>query len=165
MKTLPGRDGVLRLRPVTAADLRRHDLGRSQREANAPLRELIGVLDGERCRFPGCTGRKKLHAHHVVYWVNGGTTDLDNLVLVCARHHTLIHSQGFSLVLHPDRRLDVRTQDGVAVVHHPAHPWGDPAVLAEGPGRRVSAETLSPDHLDARMDFRYVVSALMALAS
>ena len=79
-KTLPGRGGGLRLRPVTDAVLRRHDLGRTAREANTALRELLGTLDGERCRFPGCTRRKKLHAHHVLYWVDGGSTDLDNLV-------------------------------------------------------------------------------------
>jgi hypothetical protein len=165
MKTLPGRDGVLRLRPVTAADLHRHDLGRTHREASVALRELLGTLDGERCRFPGCTRRKKLHAHHVVFWADGGPTDLDNLVLVCSRHHTLIHSQGFSLVLHPDRRLEVRTADGVAIVHHPAQPWGDPSALAQGRGQLVSAETLPPDHCSARMDLGYVVSVLLAQAS
>src|SRR3954468_1493758 len=125
MKTLPGRDGVLRLRPVTAADLRRHDLGRTQREANVALRELLGTLDGERCRFPGCTRHRKLHAHHVVYWSLGGKTDLDNLVLLCSRHHTVVHQQGFSLVLHPDRRFDVSTTEGTRVLHHPGLPWGD----------------------------------------
>jgi hypothetical protein len=165
MKTLPGRDGVLRLRPVTGADLHRHDLGRTHREANLALRELLGTLDGERCRFPGCTRRKNLHAHHVVYWADGGPTDLDNLVLVCSRHHTLIHAQGFSLVLHPDRRLDVRTADGVAIVHHPAQPWGDPAALAQGCGQFVAAETLPPDHCSARMELGYVVSVLLAQAS
>jgi hypothetical protein len=156
---------VLRLRPVTAVDLHRHDLGRTHREASVALRELLGTLDGERCRFPGCTRRKKLHAHHVVFWADGGPTDLDNLVLVCSRHHTLIHSQGFSLVLHPDRRLEVRTADGVAIVHHPAQPWGDPSALAQGRGQLVSAETLPPDHCSARMDLGYVVSVLLAQAS
>ncbi|MDT7549619.1 MAG: hypothetical protein QOE84_2013, partial [Actinomycetota bacterium] len=93
MKTLPGRDGTVRLRPVGPADLRRFDLGRSHRDVSANLRELVGTIDGERCRFPGCTRHKKLHAHHVVYWSEGGTTDFDNLVLVCSRHHTLVHSQ------------------------------------------------------------------------
>jgi hypothetical protein len=165
MKTLPGRDGVLRLRPVTGTDLRRHDLGRTQREANVALRELLGTLDGERCRFPGCTRRKKLHAHHVVYWSNGGATDLDNMVLVCSRHHTLIHAQGFTLTLHPDRRLEVRTPEGVAILHHPAPPWGDPATLAEGCARLVSAETLPPDQCTARLDLGYVVHVLLAQAS
>jgi hypothetical protein len=144
--TLPGRGGVLRLRPVTDADLRRLDLGRTQREASAALREQLRTLDGERCRFPGCTRRTKPHAHHVVLWRDGGRTDLANLVLMCSRHHTLIHTHDFQLVLHPDRRLAVRTTDGVPVLHHPAQPWGDPAELASGRGRHVSAGTLPPDH-------------------
>ena len=161
MRTLPGRDGVLRLRPVTGADLTRHDLGRGQREVSTALRTLLGTLDGERCRFPGCTRHRKLHAHHVVFWSRGGSTDLSNLVLVCARHHTLIHSQGFRLVLRPDRRLEVRTADGVPVLHHPAQPWGDPADLATGCGQLVSAETLPPTHCRPRMDLRYVVSVVL----
>lgn len=86
-------------------------------------------------------------------------------MLVCARHHTLIHALGFSLVLHPDRRLEVHTADGVPILHHPAQPWGDPAALAHGCGQRVSAETLPPDHCDARLDLRYAVSVLMAQAA
>jgi hypothetical protein len=88
-----------------------------------------------------------------------------NLVLVCSRHHTLIHTQGFQLVLHPDRRLTVATADGVPVLHHPAQPWGDPAELASGRGRGVSAGTLPPDQCTARMDLGYVVSVVMAQAS
>lgn len=163
MTTLPGRSGMLRLRPVTVNDLRRHDLGRAQREVTQALRELVGALDGERCRFPGCTRHKKLHAHHVVYWSHGGSTDLDNLVLVCSRHHTLIHAQAFSLVLH--RRLEVATAEGVPLLHHPAPAWGDAAALARGCGQAVSAETLPPDQCDARLDLGYVVSVLMAQAS
>ena len=165
MKTLPGRDGVLRLRPLTTADLHRHDLGRTQREANTALRELLGTLDGERCRFPGCTRHTNLHAHHVTYWADGGTTDLDNLVLVCSRHHTLIHTQGFTLTLHPDRRLDVHTPHGAAILHHPAQPWGDPAALAKGRGQLISATTLPPEHCTDRIDLGYVVNVLLAQAA
>jgi hypothetical protein len=159
LKTLPGRGGTVRLRPLTEADLRRHDLGRSRREVSAGLRELLGGLDGERCRFPGCTRHRKLHAHHVRFWSDGGPTDLANLVLVCARHHTLVHSQGFQLVLHPDRRLEVHTADGVPVLHHPAQPWGDPQTL--DPHRRVSADTLPPVDVSARLDLGYAVNVLM----
>jgi hypothetical protein len=165
MKTLPGRGGNPRLLPLTALDLRRHDLGRTSRDANAKLRELLGTLDGERCRFPGCTRRHKLHAHHIRFWSVGGRTDLDNLVLVCARHHTLIHSQGFQLTLRPDRRLEVRTADGVPVLHHPAQPWGDPDDLARGCGQDVSAETLPPDHCDNRIDLDYIVAVVLAQAA
>lgn len=55
MKTLPGRSGTDRLKPLTPQDLRLHDLGRTRRQPSLALRELLGTLDGERCRFPGCT--------------------------------------------------------------------------------------------------------------
>lgn len=86
-------------------------------------------------------------------------------MLVCARHHTLIHSQGFRLVLHPDRRLDVTTAEGAKVLHHPAPAWGDPAALAGGCGQRVSPGTLPPDHVKPRIDLGYIVNVLLAQAS
>ena len=122
LKTLPGRQPQLHARPLTAADLTRHDLGLTSRLVSPALRELLGHLDGERCRFPSCDRTTNLHAHHVVYWSHGGPTDLANLVLACARHHTLIHSQGFQLVLSPDRTLTVRTANDIPVPHLPALP-------------------------------------------
>lgn len=74
---------------------------------------------------------------------------------------TLIHSQHFQLALHPDRRLEVTTSAGVPVLHHPAQPWGDPAQLARGRGRLVSAETLPPDRVEPRIDLGYIVSVLV----
>lgn len=47
------------------------------------------------CRFPGCEGRRWVHAHHLVHWADGGTTDIDNLVLSCGTHHRLIHEGGW----------------------------------------------------------------------
>ena len=163
LRTLPGRGGGLRLRPLTAADVRLHDLGRRQRLPSLALRELLGTLDGERCRFPGCTRRRKLHAHHVVRWSDGGPTDLANLLLLCSRHHTLVHAQGFDLTLAPDRSLSVTTADGVPVLHHPALPWRPAAEL--DPERHVSAETLPPDQVEARMDLDYAVMVLVQQAA
>lgn len=163
METLPGSGGTVRLRPLIKADLTAFDLGHSSRKPSLALRELLGTLDGEHCRFPGCTRRRKLQAHHVVYWSQGGGTDAQNLVLLCSRHHTLVHQLGFQLTLRPDRRLDVRTADGVAVLHHPAKPWGDPAEL-DSTGS-VSAGTLPPTAYDSRMDLGYVVSVLLQQAA
>lgn len=159
LRTLPGRGRGVRLRPLTAADLRLHDLGRSQRLPSLALRELLGTLDGERCRFPGCTRRRKLHAHHVVRWSDGGSTDLANLLLLCSRHHTVVHQQGFSLTLWPARRLSVATADSVPVLPHPELPWRPAAEL--DPQGRVSAETLSPDRVEAPMDLGYAVMVLL----
>jgi hypothetical protein len=111
-----------------------------------PLRRLVGQLDGERCRMPGCTRTTKLHAHHVVYWSEGGRTDLSNLILVCSRHHTLIHAEGFQLVLRADRTLEVRTADGTRVLHHPARQVGDAAQLPAGHLTAPSGDRLDLDY-------------------
>ncbi|HET8969680.1 MAG TPA: HNH endonuclease signature motif containing protein, partial [Candidatus Nanopelagicales bacterium] len=29
--------------------------------------------------------------HHVLHWFLGGPTDPDNLVMLCARHHRMVH--------------------------------------------------------------------------
>lgn len=168
LRSLPGRQGhespVLgRLRPLGPADLRRHDQGRDSRVPSASLREMVATLDGHRCRFPGCTRHRKLHAHHVVYWSAGGRTDLSNLLLLCSRHHTLVHAQGFQLRLKGDRSLEVATADDVRVLHHPTLPWQRAAEL--DPGHDVSAETLPPDRIQPRVDLGYAIMVLSQQAA
>lgn len=158
LRTLPGRGGQPLLRTRTAADL-----SRTQRLPSLRLRELLGIIDGERCRFPGCTRHRTLHAHHIVRWSDGGATDFANLVLVCSRHHTLVHQHGFQLVLHPDRRLTVTTADGVRVLHHPALAWGDATAL--DPDGRIEAHTLPPDLVESRLDLGYVVTVMTQQAA
>jgi hypothetical protein len=146
--------------PLVPLDRTAFDAGRTSREVPLPLRRLLGDIDGERCRFPGCSRVTHLHAHHVLFWSHGGGTDLDNLVLVCSRHHTLIHAQGFQLVLSPDRTLTVRTADDIPVPHHPSHPSGDPHALPD-----ASAETLPPQ-LDSRpIDWDWAVFVIAQQAA
>jgi len=52
----------------------------------------------EGCRFPGC-GSRFCDAHHVVPWAEGGETSLENLVLLCRRHHRRVHEGGWTLEL------------------------------------------------------------------
>ena len=137
-----------------ARTLSRHDLGRSNRVVSLTLREHLGQLDGERCRFPSCDRTTHLHAHHVRFWRDGGLTDLANLVLVCSRHHTLIHQQGFQLVLSPDRRLTVRTADDIPVPHLPALPVGDARDLD------CSVAGLADGYVGDRFDLEYVVQIM-----
>jgi hypothetical protein len=73
------------------------DRGRSARVVTPGLRRVIERRDDGRCRFPGCTRRYGLHAHHIDHWAHGGATDRDNLVLLCRFHHRLVHEGGFSV--------------------------------------------------------------------
>jgi hypothetical protein len=50
-------------------------------------RYRIFERDGWRCRVPGCSSRRNLHAHHVVFRSLGGGGEDDNLVTVCVTHH------------------------------------------------------------------------------
>jgi hypothetical protein len=153
-------DGEL-LPPVAALTV--CDLGRDRREPDLALRELLGTVDGERCRFPGCTRRRKLHAHHVREWSAGGRTDLANLILLCSRHHTLVHADGHRLSLHADRRLDVATACGTPIPHLPAPPWQPATDLDHrhsiGPG------TLPQHATQRRIDLGYAVSVLVQQAA
>jgi HNH endonuclease len=46
------------------------------------------------CQYPGCTAARELEAHHVVPVERGGVTELVNLILLCPRHHKLLHDRG-----------------------------------------------------------------------
>ncbi|GAA1255751.1 HNH endonuclease signature motif containing protein [Oryzihumus leptocrescens] len=72
------------------------DVGRLRRLVTPRLLAALWVRDAG-CTFPGCTRPAPwCHAHHVRHWVNGGPTDLANLALLCARHHTVVHQRGLT---------------------------------------------------------------------
>ncbi len=75
------------------------ELGREARLPTAGLRRRLEARDGG-CRFPTCTRPAgRCHAHHVTHWAAGGATDESNLLLVCSRHHHLLHEGGWGLTL------------------------------------------------------------------
>jgi hypothetical protein len=91
------------------------NVGRKLRRFAGALRRALLARDRHRCRFPGCTNARYLHAHHLLHWIDGGETSLANAVTLCTRHHRLVHEGGFRVLadsaglcfLGPDgRRLD-----------------------------------------------------------
>lgn len=88
------------------------DLGRTTRLANrAQRRALRGLYDS--CGIPGCSvAYERCKLHHIIWWSDGGTTDLDNLLPVCSLHHTKIHNDGWIIELGPNRELTLRLPDG-----------------------------------------------------
>ncbi len=84
-------------------------------------------------------------------------------MLVCARHHTLLHQAGFQLTLQPDRTITVTTADGTEVPHHPELPWGDADQL--DPDRTIQPATLPPDSVEPRLDLHDDVSVMSQQAA
>ncbi|MFE5708916.1 DUF222 domain-containing protein [Rhodococcus koreensis] len=79
------------------------DVGLTSRTATRKQRRALAVRDGG-CAFPGCGAPASwCEAHHAVHWVNGGLTDMDNLVLLCGFHHRLIHHDGWEVQIGDDR--------------------------------------------------------------
>ncbi len=64
-------------------------VGRKTRTIPPHIRRALEERD-RGCRYPGCGGRFT-EAHHVRHWADGGETSLANTVLLCRRHHRLVH--------------------------------------------------------------------------
>ena len=60
------------------------------RTVPAALRRKVLAREGNACLACGC--RHRLQAHHVVPFSEGGTTTLDNLITLCRRCHTAVHT-------------------------------------------------------------------------
>lgn len=77
------------------------DVGRLHRLVPLAL-WLVLVARDRRCAFPGCTRPPvACDAHHIEHWADGGVTSLSNLVLLCRRHHTIVHTTPWEVRLDP----------------------------------------------------------------
>jgi hypothetical protein len=73
------------------------NLGRTVRLATAAQRRLIIARD-KTCVWKGCCAPPEwCKVHHIVFWEDEGTTDIDNMCLLCDYHHTLVHKSGWTL--------------------------------------------------------------------
>lgn len=96
------------------------DLGRSTRLASPAQRRALRALYAT-CAIPGCGTRfDRCKIHHIIWWRNGGTTDLDNLIPVCTHHHTKIHDDDWHIELGPNRELTLRYPNGT--IHNTGPP-------------------------------------------
>ncbi|GLZ28995.1 HNH endonuclease [Lentzea sp. NBRC 105346] len=75
------------------------NVGRKARLFNTGLRRALVARD-RGCAFPGCN-RPPRHCegHHIKPWFEGGKTSLHNGVLLCRRHHDLIHHSDWEVKL------------------------------------------------------------------
>jgi len=78
------------------------DLGRAARLASPAQHLLLWRRDGG-CSYPGCTVPPQwCDAHHLEWFSRGGRTDLNNLALLCGRHHTLVHHRDLTATVGAD---------------------------------------------------------------
>nr|WP_236725482.1 HNH endonuclease signature motif containing protein [Amycolatopsis orientalis] len=78
---------------------------------------VLTLRDGG-CAFPGCDRPvPRCTAHHIVFWRHHGETKIDNLVLLCTKHHRLIHHSEWTVAIAPPAYLDPTGQPRRNTMH------------------------------------------------
>jgi hypothetical protein len=111
-------------------------VGRKTRAVPPALRRALNARDGG-CRFPGCDNRRFVDAHHVRHWAKGGETALRNLVLLCHRHHRLVHEGGYAV----DQRMRFYDPRGRPIPSVPRPPPGNLGALLASRGNGIGPNT------------------------
>ena len=140
------------------------DVGRKTRTIPPAIRRALTTRD-RRCRFPGCDACH-CDAHHVRHWADGGTTRLDNLLLVCRRHHRAVHEEGFTVELGDAGKARFFWPDGRPLPDVPPVPtWAGTALAStdahlETAGLRIDRHTATPDWHGERLDLDWAITVL-----
>jgi hypothetical protein len=140
------------------------DVGRKTRSVPPALRRALHARDWT-CRFPGCTHRRLLDAHHLRHWIDGGETSLENTALCCRRHHRYLHDYGYSAEMR-DGELVFLDPDGheiPPVVRRPPLPDGSFDRLRaqiQQHGIAIFAETNAPGWDGLPVDYDACVDAI-----
>ena len=115
--------------------------GRARRDPTPVQRVEIDRRD-KGCRFSGCSYTEFTNVHHIVHWVDGGLTNLDNLVTLCGRHHRAVHELGWAMSGDADSVLTFTSPHGRSMRSAPSPTWRQSAVvraaqLERQPGRNA----------------------------
>ena len=97
-------------------------VGRRTRTIPPHIRRALEERD-RGCRFPGC-GCRFTEAHHVKHWADGGETSLRNTLLLCRRHHRVVHEGRVKVGRSPDGTVLFFTPRGRMLADAPKHGAG-----------------------------------------
>lgn len=106
-----------RVRTLLMKDEHMLDVGRTHRLVTRKQYRALLRRQGGQCAHPGCPNTKRLHAHHVIPWLVGGPTDMDNLVLLCERHHVSLHDRDYRIRKLGNGAFRFESPDGVDLAH------------------------------------------------
>jgi len=107
------------------------DVGRSKRLVGSALRKVLAARD-KHCQWPACERPASwCDGYHLVHWIDGGETNLDNCVLLCKRHHRMVHEGDWKLIK-VDGRIVTVAPTITFGLPTPPHSWGGGGAAAGG---------------------------------
>ncbi|HEY1005471.1 MAG TPA: HNH endonuclease signature motif containing protein, partial [Streptosporangiaceae bacterium] len=139
-------------------------LGRRRRRPSSAIRRAARERDGCRCQFPGCESRR-VDLHHIQHWINGGRTDLANLISLCPWHHKLVHDRGYLIAAPPGG-------GGAFAFYHPdgtrlpaCAPLPEPGGgIGDAHDADITPDTIIPPWYGERLDLNHAIWACFANA-
>ena len=78
------------------------------------------IKRSKHCQYPGCTANRELQGHHILPDGHGGACELDNLILLCTRHHKHLHDHHIKASGH-GKNPAFADRDGRAITTNQPH--------------------------------------------
>src|SRR6476469_5822992 len=139
-------------------------LGRRRRRPSSAIRRAARERDNCRCRFPGCESRR-VDLHHIRHWINGGRTDLENLISLCPWHHKVVHDRGYTIAAPPGANgtFAFFGPDGTPLPSSPPLP-GPEGPIDQAHDAAITPDTIIPPWYGERLDLNHAIWACFANA-
>src|SRR5690349_10883384 len=139
-------------------------LGRRRRRPSSAIRRAARERDHGRCRYPGCESRRT-DLHHIQHWINGGPTDLDNLISLCPWHHKIVHDRGYTIAAPPAAggTFAFYRPDGTPLPASPPLPGPDSPV-DQAHDADITPDTIIPPWYGERLDLHHAIWTCFANA-
>lgn len=135
------------------------DVGRSRRLVSKKQLIALFLRDGG-CALPGCGNRGGVEAHHVRHWLHGGSTSLDNLVLLCRRHHHALHDGDVRITALGRQQFRFLRKDGTDLPPHADLGSEPDAPPLESEYAELADDAITTRWDGSRLDHHYAVATL-----
>jgi len=137
------------------------DVGRTRRLVTERQYRALMVRHHGHCAVPGCANTKNLHGHHVIHWIEGGRTDLSNLILLCEPHHLAHHDGEFTITASGKGRFTFIRKNGTPMMPPPSDADHADAAAQLRERHAAVAPTAATSNWDGqRLDPDYAISVL-----
>ena len=100
---------------------------------------------------------------HIQHWINGGRTDLDNLVSLCPYHHKVVHDRGYLIAARRRRHVHLLPPDGTPLPACPPLPEPDGGI-GSAHDAAITPDTIIPPWYGERLDLNHAIWACFANA-